>query len=277
MLAQSADFSWVQQTVSTYARACSYDHAGYGWSQLGPFPRTVEAITNDLVSLLETNGVTQDMIFVGHSLGGFTTRVAQRRIKNKVRGLVLVDPVSHLDLKTCQEGATDPPQLLSTLAIHFVTYGLVRTLSWTPYFPEISNIRSLPMDIQNSYLFNIMNVASRLVANSEQTHRPGSCGYTKRVLETFPNPNLRTVNVSLQDQIGLGDLPFGLILCKVDATNTKTLFNVSSNQYNVHATRSSHNSILYKKEEAVIVSDVMRAVWDRAVNGIEMPKEESRG
>lgn len=35
-------YSWVtvQSAVAKYTRACWYDRAGYGWSELGPSPRT---------------------------------------------------------------------------------------------------------------------------------------------------------------------------------------------------------------------------------------------
>ena len=36
----SLDWSTVQPAVATFARVCSYDRAGYGWSDSGPRPRT---------------------------------------------------------------------------------------------------------------------------------------------------------------------------------------------------------------------------------------------
>jgi hypothetical protein len=66
---QSNDWTWIQTNVSSYARACSYDHAGFGWSEMGPFPRTTKMITDELKSLLETNGIKDDLIMVGHSMG----------------------------------------------------------------------------------------------------------------------------------------------------------------------------------------------------------------
>src|SRR3954452_12650210 len=37
----SVDWSLVQPLVARFARVCSYDRAGSGWSDLGPRPRTL--------------------------------------------------------------------------------------------------------------------------------------------------------------------------------------------------------------------------------------------
>src|SRR5438270_6403858 len=38
----------VQQTVSHFTRVCSYDRAGFGWSEPGPLPRTSEQLALEL-------------------------------------------------------------------------------------------------------------------------------------------------------------------------------------------------------------------------------------
>ena len=40
----SLDWSLVQPEVATFTRVCSYDRAGYGWSDFGPKPRTSGAL-----------------------------------------------------------------------------------------------------------------------------------------------------------------------------------------------------------------------------------------
>src|SRR3954462_12038792 len=40
----SVDWSLVQPNVTRFARVCSYDRAGSGWSELGPRPRTMHQI-----------------------------------------------------------------------------------------------------------------------------------------------------------------------------------------------------------------------------------------
>src|SRR5262245_6845513 len=41
----------VQRAVQRFVRVCSYDRAGFGWSEAGPLPRTTERIAFELHSL----------------------------------------------------------------------------------------------------------------------------------------------------------------------------------------------------------------------------------
>ena len=86
----------VQPRVSQITRACSYDRAGYGWSDSGPLPRTSDQITNELHTLLEHGNVHAPLVFVGHSLGGLYARHYAAIYPSDVSGVVLVDS-SHED------------------------------------------------------------------------------------------------------------------------------------------------------------------------------------
>src|SRR5687768_14490876 len=44
----SVDWSLVQPDVARFARVCSYDRAGAGWSGLGPRPRTMRQVVWEL-------------------------------------------------------------------------------------------------------------------------------------------------------------------------------------------------------------------------------------
>lgn len=81
----------VQPEVTKFARVCSYDRAGYGWSAAGPKPRTSVQIARELKSLLEAAGETGPYILVGHSFGGFNVRVFTNLCPVDVVGVVLVD------------------------------------------------------------------------------------------------------------------------------------------------------------------------------------------
>jgi pimeloyl-ACP methyl ester carboxylesterase len=65
----SVDWSLVQPEVSRFARVCSYDRAGMGWSELGPRPRTLRQIVWELHTLLERAGERLPVVLVGHSYG----------------------------------------------------------------------------------------------------------------------------------------------------------------------------------------------------------------
>ncbi|KAJ3087313.1 hypothetical protein HK102_011369 [Quaeritorhiza haematococci] len=84
------DFSWVIANVSSYARVCSYDRPGLGWSDTGALPRTTPQFTKELQSLLRSADIKDDLFMVGHSMAGFNIRSAQRQLEtNRVVGVVL--------------------------------------------------------------------------------------------------------------------------------------------------------------------------------------------
>jgi pimeloyl-ACP methyl ester carboxylesterase len=92
----SVDWLMVQPEVSKFARVCSYDRAGYGWSDSGPEPRTSLQIAHELKQLLQASGERGPYVLVGHSMGGYDIRVYTSQYPNDVVGMVLVD-ASHED------------------------------------------------------------------------------------------------------------------------------------------------------------------------------------
>jgi pimeloyl-ACP methyl ester carboxylesterase len=81
----------VQPGVAKFARVCSYDRAGYGWSDGGPEPRTSVQIAKELKTLLNAAGEEGPYVLVGHSFGGFNVRVFTELYPTDVLGIVLVD------------------------------------------------------------------------------------------------------------------------------------------------------------------------------------------
>lgn len=88
----SISWTFVQEPVSRFARACTYDRAGFGWSDAGPLPRTAGRIAGELKRLLDAAGEPPPYVLVGHSFGGLVMRIFATRYRADVAGLVLVDP-----------------------------------------------------------------------------------------------------------------------------------------------------------------------------------------
>src|SRR5437660_2176721 len=65
----SLDWSKVQPAVARFTRVCSYDRAGYGWSDTGPGPRTSQQIVRELHLLLVHAQLHGPYVLAGHSLG----------------------------------------------------------------------------------------------------------------------------------------------------------------------------------------------------------------
>jgi pimeloyl-ACP methyl ester carboxylesterase len=88
----SLTWSLVQPEVAQTTRVCAYDFGGFGWSELGPQPPTMEKILAELHTLLINAGIEGPYILVGHSLGGMYVRAYAVRYPEEVVGMVLVDP-----------------------------------------------------------------------------------------------------------------------------------------------------------------------------------------
>jgi pimeloyl-ACP methyl ester carboxylesterase len=85
--------SWrkVQPQIAQFARACSYDRAGLGYSDFSPRPRTSKDIAEELHMVLRRAGITGSLILVGHSMGGYDVRLFASLYRRDVAGMVLVD------------------------------------------------------------------------------------------------------------------------------------------------------------------------------------------
>jgi pimeloyl-ACP methyl ester carboxylesterase len=98
--ADSAAWVRVLPMVASSRRACAYDRAGYGASDVGPDPRDASAIVGDLHAGLRAAHIRGPYILVGHSAGGLYVRLFAARYPREVVGLVLVDPsVEHQDTR----------------------------------------------------------------------------------------------------------------------------------------------------------------------------------
>ncbi len=82
----------LQPMIAARTRVCSYDRAGYGFSDPGPMPRHGAAIARDLDSALQAAGLRGPYVVVGHSAGGLYAQLFAGRRRKEVVGLVLVDP-----------------------------------------------------------------------------------------------------------------------------------------------------------------------------------------
>lgn len=81
---QSLDWTLVQRPVSEFMRVCSYDRAGYGWSDESPNERTSSNMVEELHALLVKANIPKPYILVGHSLRGVNARLYASRYPNEV-------------------------------------------------------------------------------------------------------------------------------------------------------------------------------------------------
>jgi pimeloyl-ACP methyl ester carboxylesterase len=84
----------VQSRIARRTRVCSYDRAGYAWSDPGPVPRTLLQINTELRDALRAAGERPPFVVVGHSFGGPIVRNFAITFPREVAGMVFVDGVS---------------------------------------------------------------------------------------------------------------------------------------------------------------------------------------
>jgi pimeloyl-ACP methyl ester carboxylesterase len=81
----------VQEAISTFTRVCTYDRAGYGWSSIGPEPRTSQQVADEFTLLLEAAEIETPIVLVGHSFGALTAQLFANQHPELTAALVLID------------------------------------------------------------------------------------------------------------------------------------------------------------------------------------------
>ena len=81
----------VQPVLSKTTRICSYDRAGFGWSDALPAPRDADHIAAELHELLLQAKVTGPIVLMGHSIAGIYMRDYATRYPADIVGIVFED------------------------------------------------------------------------------------------------------------------------------------------------------------------------------------------
>jgi len=81
----------IQDKIAGFARVCTYDRAGYLWSDPAARLRTLQDRVADLHAVLAGGDIRPPFVLVAHSFGGPLVRLYTQTYPNEVAGLVLVD------------------------------------------------------------------------------------------------------------------------------------------------------------------------------------------
>lgn len=87
----SIDWGLAQPIVGKQTWVCSYDRAGYAWSERGPEPRGLHTSVKELHQLLNAAGEKPPYVMVGQSWGGRIVRLYAHIYPQEVVGMVLID------------------------------------------------------------------------------------------------------------------------------------------------------------------------------------------
>lgn len=89
----SSSVQWrlLQEQLADFSQVCSYDRAGFGWSDPSPRELTFEDAARNLKALLSAADIPGPYIMVGHSKGGLHVRTFARLYPDEVAGMLLLD------------------------------------------------------------------------------------------------------------------------------------------------------------------------------------------
>lgn len=210
--AGNGDFSlgWagIQPEVAKFARICTYDRAGYGWSDPSPKPRTAEVMAEELHTLLVNAGVKPPYVLVAHSLGGLNARVFAGTYPDEVAGMVLVDSAhpDQLDRFPPEYVQLDQQQSAYVSVAGFLArFGILRLLGSGSQGQNFASptVLKLPADVQPIYMAML----------SHPSYFDATMGEGKELPET---------NLQVQAVGSLGDLPL-IVLTAEQSIDVATL------------------------------------------------------
>jgi pimeloyl-ACP methyl ester carboxylesterase len=139
----SIDWALVQPEVSKFTRFCSYDRAGYAWSDAGPTRDSVEETADDLHLLLQVAGIRPPYVLIGASLGGLYIRAYQRRYPDQIVGLIFDDATTEKSLGFPIGGKNKFITEISSTELHDLFAPLLRN---PPPAPQLPNSIEAPFD-----------------------------------------------------------------------------------------------------------------------------------
>jgi len=153
----SIDWALVQPEVAKFTRFCSYDRAGYAWSDPGPARDSVEQTVDDLHLLLKTADIRPPYVLIGASLGGLYIRAYQRRYPSQVAGLVFNEATTERSLSFPIKGSNKLITDISAQEIHDLFLPLLRDPPPTPALPNTveAPFDRLPREDQVAWLWAI--------------------------------------------------------------------------------------------------------------------------
>lgn len=111
-----------------FSRVCLIDRPGYTTDYLPDTPRDCRTIAGEIDDVLTQMGITQNLVLVGHSLGGLNMRMYQHLYPEKVKGMVLLDAAHPHMLEVIPEVKTNLQIQIKQVnrIINIARWGLLR-------------------------------------------------------------------------------------------------------------------------------------------------------
>ena len=135
--APSITWGLVPSQIAKFTRVCTYDRAGFGWSDPNlKCDRNSQQSVDELHLLLTKADIKPPYVLVGHSLGGVNMRLYASQYSEDVVGLVLVDS-SHENQVT--------PEMSKRIRIQSWLYQILRIASQVGIVRFVGQMNLLPI------------------------------------------------------------------------------------------------------------------------------------
>lgn len=230
----STGWGFVQPEVAKTTRVCTYDRAGWAWSEPGPLPRDAAQFAKELHTLLKNANIPGPYVMVGHSLGGLTVRVFVHDYSSEVVGVVLIDSM------TPQQFAQSPtdvqPQLDTqsrpfNLLVALGRLGIVRLLA-----KPLGILPDAPPNAEAYYALGVR--PQNIQALIDDSRGMPAAGVQASAVKSF------------------GDLPLIVLTARLNDTPgwpawQTELLQLSSNSQQLFAENSGHNIEFDEPDAAV--------------------------
>lgn len=221
----SSGWDVVQQGVSKATQVCTYDRAGWGWSEAGPLPRDATQFAKELHTLLQNANIPGPYVMVGHSLGGFAVRVFAHEYASEVAGVVLIDSMSPRQFTQSQDGVQSQTGTQSqpfSLPAMLARFGIVRLLA-----RPLGIMPSVPSE-ENAYFSRMVRPQSAQTLTNESQGMPASSREASAV-QTFGDLPLIVLTANLNNISGWQEWQNELLQL---SSNSQQLF--AENGHNIH-------------------------------------------
>lgn len=252
----SDHWSKVQPEVGAFTRACSYDHAGLGWSESSNEPRTQEQIATELHDLLIAAHIQPPYILVGHSLGGKAIRLFEAKYPDEVAGMVFVDARDEAvepTNRTPEQNAEDRAAYESSLNI----YRILRQFGARLFALQVAHIvdpstKTMPDDLV--YRLAIFGTRERTLQTEIAESRESTANDDQLRAAVVP-AKLPVFVLTADESLA------GWDVWKIGQQHLATL---SSNSQWITVKNTSHN---IPNDQPQVVIDAVRHVFDAARTG----------
>jgi pimeloyl-ACP methyl ester carboxylesterase len=174
----------VQSSLSQFARACSYDRAGLGWSDASDRPTRAEFVSDDLHRLMVAAGLSPPFVLVGWSAGGVFVRRYYRDHPDGVIGMVFVESSHEQQRQRLAESQDTQREGLRQLDLcRAVAWsgavralGVMEKLTAPLHLPETLAAETVSMENRAEYCGGVAHEMVGFAPDISQAEPPASLG-----------------------------------------------------------------------------------------------------